>query len=658
MPPSSSDTHRLTRILLLLLFFGTLLLFLRSTGNDFVNYDDPDYVTKNPHVQAGLSLSGIRWAFTSGDASNWHPLTWLSHQLDWTLYGANPRGHHFTSVLLHAANAALAFLALRRLTGALWPAAFCAALFAWHPLRVESVSWVSERKDVLSGLFFWLTLWLYAIYSEKRAGARAWSAWRWYLAVLAGLALGLMSKPMLVTLPCVLLLLDLWPLRSRTMLTSDSAPTTAPATTTAFSLSWLIGRLVEKLPLFALVAASSVVTFFVQRQGGSVSMALSLPERLANAVVSVPRYLGLFLWPEGLAVLYPHPGRWPATVVVASLLLVLALTALALWQWRARPWLLIGWLWFLGMLVPVAGIVQVGLQSMADRYTYLPIVGIQIALVWTLAAAPRLTRWSAAIGGVALLACAGATLRQQSVWRDSQTLFEHALRHTTGNYLAFNNIGTHLADAKRWREAIENYQASLAINPEYAEANSNLGHALAQVGRPAEALPYYERALKAKSDQWETHNNLGNALSDLGRLDEAMRHFALVLQHRPAHADAHINSGVVLAMQGKTADAIARIETGLRLRPAHAGAHANLGNIYAMQGDFARARTHYERALALQPDDPIIHHNLGNLAASQGRIDDALRHFEASLRLRPGNAETQAALQQLRARKAAGGANR
>lgn len=639
MSQPTSDKRRTA--IVLALFLGTLLLFLRSTGNGFVNYDDPDYVTKNPHVQAGLSLDGIRWAFTSGEASNWHPLTWLSHQLDWSLYGANPKGHHFTSVLLHAVNAALAFLALRRLTGALWPAAFCAALFAWHPLRVESVSWISERKDVLSGLFFWLTVWAYAVYAGKRAGARAGEAsaagaWRWYLAVLAGLALGLMSKPMLVTLPCVLLLLDFWPLRG------TSAPT----------LPWLARRVVEKLPLFALVAASSVVTFLVQRQGGSVSMALSLTERLANAVVSVPRYLGLLLWPEGLAVLYPHPGRWPAPTVGASLLLVAALTGVAVWHWRSRPWLLVGWLWFLGMLVPVAGIVQVGLQSMADRYTYLPIVGIQLGLIWTLAAAPQFARWSAALGGVALLACAGATLRQQAVWRDSQTLFEHALRHTKENYLAYNNIGTHLADSKRWPEAIDNYRASLAIRPDYAEANANLGHALAQLGRPTEALPFYEKALQAKPDQWETHNNLGNALSDLGRLDEAMRHFDLVLKHSPGHADARVNSGVVFAMQGRTAEAIARIEEGLRLRPNHAGAHGNLGNIYAMAGDAARARSHYEKALALQPDDPVIQHNLGTLAAAQGRIDDAIGHLEASLRLRPGNPETQAALQKLRARKA------
>ena len=353
------------------LLVATLLIFARAIGNGFVNYDDPDYVTANAQVQGGITVAGIRWALTSGVASNWHPLTWMSHQLDVTLFGLDPRGHHATSVLWHALNAALAFLALRRLTGSVWRSAFCAALFAWHPLRVESVAWVSERKDVLSGFFFFAVLWLYAGYVRRRRDGLPWLAA--YVATLAAFALGLMAKPMLVTLPCLLLLLDFWPLR-RVELARGAGSTWA--------------RLVlEKLPFFVFVIASAAVTYHVQKAGGSVTAQLSLGDRLGNAVIAVVRYLGTFLLPVDLAVLYPHPGSWPARKVVAALLVVGGLTAAAVWQLRRRPWIAVGWFWFLGTLVPVIGLVQVGLQSMADRYTYLTIIGVQVAAGWSLATA-------------------------------------------------------------------------------------------------------------------------------------------------------------------------------------------------------------------------------------------------------------------------------
>jgi len=533
----------------LLLFALTLLLFARSCGNDFVNYDDPDYVTANPQVRAGLSLEGIRWAFTSGAASNWHPLTWLSHQLDVTLFGLNPRGHHATSVFLHALNAALAFLAFRRLTGAAGTRLVCAALFAWHPLRVESVSWVAERKDVLSGCLWFVTLWAYAVYTERRRPGGT-GAGRWYAATLVAFALGLMAKPMLVTLPCVLLLLDGWPLR-RAAAVRDWLPLVR-----------------EKLPFFALVA--------------------------------VARYLGKVLFPVELAVLYPHPGTWPAPRVLAAGALVAACSALALWQLRRRPWIAVGWAWFLGALVPVIGLVQVGVQSMADRYTYLTVPGLQLAVLWTLRELlPR--RPAAVLAGTALAAAAVLTWRQQGVWRDSETLFSHALAVTERNYVAHDNRGLHRQGQGRVDEALADYRASLAIHPGYLNAHNNLGHALARLGRPAEALPHYRAALAAQPAHPEVRNNLANALSDLGQLDEAMEHYAFVLARDPDHVNALNGSAVVLALRGQPAEARARLERSLRLDPANAGAHHNLGNVLSMLGDAAGAARHYARARELTP---------------------------------------------------------
>jgi len=565
----------------LLLFAFTLLLFSRSCGNGFVNYDDPDYVTANPRVQAGLSLDGIRWAFTSGAASNWHPLTWISHQVDVTLFGLNPRGHHATSVFLHALNAALAFLAFRRLTGAAGASLVCAALFAWHPLRVESVSWIAERKDVLSGCLWFLTLWCYAVYAERRrlGGTRAS---RWYAATLASFALGLTAKPMLVTLPCVLLLLDGWPLRRSAALRD-----------------WL-SLVREKLPFLALVAASAYVTYRVQQAGGSVSAALDLSDRVANALVAVARYLGKVALPLELAVLYPHPGTWPPARVLASGALVAALSVAALWQLRRRPWIAVGWAWFLGALVPVIGLVQVGVQSMADRYTYLTVPGLQLAVLWTLRElVPR--RAAAGLAGVILAAAAVLTWRQQGVWRDSDTLFTHALAVTERNYVAHDNRGLHRHGQGRVDEALADYRASLAISPGYLNAHNNLGHALARLGRPTEALPHYRAALAAQPAHPEVRNNLANALSDLGLLDEAMEHYAFVLARAPDHVNALNGSAIVLALRGQPAEARARLERSLRLDPVNAGAHHNLGNVLSMLGDSAGAAQHYARARELTP---------------------------------------------------------
>ena len=627
----------------LVLFVATLLLFSRVLGPDyeFVNYDDPDYVTKNAQVQAGLDGAGMRWALTSGAASNWHPLTWMSHMLDWSWWGNNPRGHHATSVVLHALNAALAFLALRKLTGAVWTSAFCAALFAWHPLRAESVAWVAERKDMLSGFFWFATLLAYGAYADARVRATGRAA-PYYVLTLVALALGLMAKPMLVTLPCVLLLLDVWPLRRL-----GSSAGVQPASSSM--AGWT--PLLEKIPFFALAAASSYVTFRVQQAGGSVAEALDFGARLGNAFVAVVRYLGKFGWPFDLAVLYPHPGHWATGKITAAVLMVAALSAAALWQGRRRPWMLIGWLWFLGTLVPVIGLVQVGMQAMADRYTYLTILGVQLALLWTLRdaftsdAARRRLAW---VGALVLVGCAARTWNQLGVWRNSETLFSHAIAVTTNNFVAHDNRGLYRFEHGRVEEAVADYRQALAINPGYMNPNNNLGHALAQSGRPAEALPFYRAALAAKPEHVEVRNNLANALSDVGQLDEAMTHYAFVLARQPDHANALNGSAVVLAMQGKPAEAKQRLEQAVRIAPGYAGAHNNLGNVCSMLKEWAQAAAHYRRAAELQPD-AHTHAQLAHALRQLGRRDDAVRELRTALKIRPDYAPARQALQELEA---------
>ncbi|MDO8544540.1 MAG: tetratricopeptide repeat protein [Opitutaceae bacterium] len=631
------------------LFIATLLLFSRAGTNGFVNYDDPEYVTKNDHVRAGMSLAGIRWALTSGAASNWHPLTWISHLADGSLFGLDARGHHLTSVLLHAVNAWLLFAALWRLTRAWWPSAMGAALFAWHPLRVESVAWIAERKDVLSGFFFFLTLWAYAIYVERRrAGGRM--AARYYWSAVGACALGLMAKPMLVTTPCVLLLLDFWPLRRIRGLPPESAPPSSlkqePGGGTAQRMA--IGTLfLEKLPFFALAVGSSVVTYLVQKEGGSVSVALGFGARLANAVVALARYVGKIFWPIDLAVLYPHPGSWSAAAVAGSILLVAVLTAFAWVQRTKRPWAAVGWLWFVGTLVPVLGLVQVGLQSMADRYTYIPGVGLQLAVVWAGFEVVRGTRMTRA-AGIAAVVLGGAlmslTWRQLGVWKDSYTLFDHAIAVTEDNYLAYNNRGLFQFENGRREEGMADYRRALAINPAYPDAKNNLGHALAETGRAAEAVPFYRAALRARPDHSEIRNNLGNALSDIGAVDEAIEHYEFVLTRQPRHVNALNGLGVALAMKGRLADALARFDTVLQLEPNNVSAHSNRGNACAMLGRADEAIRHYRRALALAGDDARTYYNLANVLRGQGQLAAAADNYQRAVQLQPVNPDAHASL--------------
>jgi protein O-mannosyl-transferase len=649
----ASWRERLRRpwFLCLCLALVTLAAYLPAAWQGFVNYDDSDYVTENAHVKSGLKWETVVWAFRTGHASNWHPLTWLSHGLDCQMFGVRPGAMHMVSAGLHAANTVLLFLVLRALTGALWRSALVAALFGLHPLHVESVAWVSERKDVLSGLFFLLTLWAYGRYAnaegrrtkdecQRPGGGGRQTTDRglrttfrvslFYVFALVFYALGLMSKPMLVTTPFVLLLIDYWPLRRM-----QSAG--APFITHHSSFIFL-----EKVPFFALSLASSVVTFRVQREGGAVSTALTVGERIANAVVSYARYIRKMFWPDDLSVLYPHPGHWPLWEVLACAALLVAVSVLVAMLGRGRPYLIAGWLWFLGTMVPVIGLVQVGIQSMADRYTYVPLIGLFIMLVWGISdlASWRLPQaWRGgglAIGAtVALAGCAALTVRQVQFWTDTETLFKRAVRVTRNNYLAHNNLGFYYSSKGRKAEAMDEYRLSLKINPAYEDALNNLGYALAGERNFAEAIPLYEAALRIRPKHAEVHNNLGNALSEMGRIDEAIEHYLIALQQNPEHADAHNNLGIALAMKGKLDEAIPHFQAAIRYKPDYASAHSNLGNALAAQHKIDEAIKEYQESLHLKPDDPQAHNNLGNALMELGRVEEAVKEYGEALRLNP-----------------------
>ena len=547
--------------IVVLLVAATLAVYRQVGSLDFVNYDDPDYVSGNATVRAGLTREGVAWAFTTGHAGNWHPLTWLSHMLDVRLHGLSPGGHHVTNVVLHTANVLLLFAFLAGTTGAAWPSAAVAALFALHPLHVESVAWVSERKDVLSTFFWMLTLLAYWWYARRRSVAR-------YLAVLVLLACGLMAKPMVVTLPLVMLLVDVWPLR-RALTMRD--------------------RLVEKLPFLALAVASAVMTFTVQLHGGAVAGvdSISFGARVANALVAYVAYLGKMVYPANLIIFYPHVAlpRWQ---VVAATVFLIGASWLVLHAAPRRPWLVVGWLWYLVTLLPVIGIVQVGDQAIADRFTYVPLVGPFMMLAWGAAEFARAgssRRWVTVASAVLLLAgCAVASARQLRFWRDSVVLFDHAVAVTPESWVAQVSLANALAERGRLDEAIVHYAAALRVKPELAKAHANLGVMLARKGRLDEAVAQYVEALRLNPDLVEAHNNLGAALAGAGRTDEAIAQYEYALLLRPDYADAHANLGMALTSQGKMDLAIAHYSEALRLDPDHPGARENLARALAARG--------------------------------------------------------------------------
>ncbi len=639
-------------VVCLLLALSTLAVFWPVVGCGFLNYDDPSYFWDNDHVLGGLTWPNIVWAFRTFAASNWHPLTWLSHMLDVELFGRTPTVPHCVNLALHIANSWLLFLLLRRMTAAHWRSALVAALFALHPLHVESVAWVAERKDVLSTFFGLLCLWAYARFAECRmqnAECRNQEAAAsvtqhathntphtsilhppssiFYLLSLLFFALGLMSKPMLVTLPLVMLLLDYWPLRRFEPLNINQ------------QLS-AIGRLLwEKAPFLLLSAASSVVTVLAQRTAITPVAALSLPARFANTFVSYARYLGKTIWPVDLALPYPHPGTWPLIQVLMAGMLVGALCLAALLAARWIPFLLTGWFWFLGMLVPVIGVVQVGLQSMADRYTYMPLIGLFIIVAW--GAVEVLAHWRLPKGAVGATIAAGLVLcgllarHQAGYWRKGERLFRHAAAVTKDNFVALNLIGISLEKERRLDEAIECYRSAIRMKPTYADAQFNLGNALIARGQYTEAIASFEATLRLVPWYYEARNNLANTLLKLGRSDEAVTQYQLALEQAPDGGRIHENLAAILAARGKLEEAIGHYRQALALRPDNAGTHYALGLALALRGKWNEAIEQYTETLRLAPGNAEAQYNLGYALRVQKQLDEAMAHLGEALRLKP-----------------------
>jgi len=602
-----------------LLALMTIALYWPATGHDFFNCDDPEYVLKNPHVTSGLTLENVRWAFSALYANNWHPLTWISHQADCQLFGFNPAGHHLTGVLLHSAATVLVFVLLRSLTGTVWRSFLVAALFGWHPAHVESVAWVAERKDVLSTCFGLMSLIFYTchVHSKKEGHTgNYWLAWVCFAA-------GLMSKPMLVTWPFILLLLDYWPLRRL-----------EPSRVGTFrSIAWR--RVQEKIPFFALAAAASAITYVAQKSGGAVVAVANLPlgGRAENGLISYCRYLGKLFWPADFAVFYPHPGQWPWEQVLLAGGLLGLLSLFAYGQRHRHPFLIIGWLWFLGTLFPVIGWVQVGTQAMADRYTYIPAIGIFIAAVWGASALidrwPRL-RWELAMAGcVFLLINMGLTHRQLGYWKDSESLFRHAIEVTRKNHFAQAGLGTALYKKGRLEEAVLHYEEALRLNPQEADLHSNLATVLCDLGRPAEAVQEYQTALRLRPNDAEIHFNLGTACEEEGQAGEALSHYQEALRLQPDFPAARHHLGNALLKQGRLEDAIREYQELIRLKPDEADARNNLGVALFQLGQGDEALRQFQEVLRLQPKNQNARDNLNRVLelrkSSNGPTDTPIK---------------------------------
>jgi tetratricopeptide (TPR) repeat protein len=592
-------------------------VFATTCRNSFINYDDDTYVVHNPQVLGGVSIGGLEWAVSTTTAANWHPLTWLSLQLDAGLYDTDPRGYHLTSVLVHAASTAVLFLALLRLTGCLLPSALASALFAWHPLRVESVAWAAERKDVLSGLFFMLCLYAYARYAARPGAGH-------YVGLLAAFALGLLAKPMLVTLPCVLLLVDSWPLCRWSGRRGVS------------------GLIVEKIPLAVLALASCVVTLVAQARAGAMVGAADLPskERVTNALEGYVGYLQRTLWPFDLAAFYPMSGTSTGQASMAwSAIGFVGLCVAALIVWRRAPYVPVGWLWFFGMLVPVVGVVQVGLQGSADRYTYLPSIGLALIVAWglrDLVTMSGLPAGVAAIPGAALLvACVALTSVQIAYWRDSVNLWQHALDVTRGNYLAHYNLALALDEQGHIDLAMRHYVDAVQIHPGYEPAHYHLGLVLRRRGDLLAAIRQWRMALSIDPDDATAHNELGLALASSGKLREARDHFATTVRLRPDSAEAQVNLGLALLLAGKTTQAEAYLSRAVALQPERANNCYALGRDLRQLGKADEAEGWLRRAIERDPRQASYYYELGCLLHEQGRRQSAAEYLAIGRRLDP-----------------------
>lgn len=547
----------------LLLLVLVLFVYAQTRTHDFINYDDETYITSNPRVTKGLNAQNMLWALTASWASNWHPVTWISHMMDIEIHGMNPGAHHFTSMLFHTLNAFLVFFLFRKMTGELWKSCFLAVVFAIHPLHVESVAWVAERKDVLSTFFGLITLWGYVRYVKNPGICR-------YGLILIFYSLSLMAKPMLVTLPFVFLLLDYWPLRRF----DQDIPSEEKSWKRNYGLqSKAMQFSIEKIPLVVIALGSCFITILVQQRGGAVGAATMFPfwDRVANSLITYITYVKKFVWPFDLAVIYPYPLSFPADKIILAGVLLAAVLILGFMGGKRFPYVIVGWLWYVGTLVPVIGLVQIGSQSMADRYTYFPLIGILIVITWVV---PDLTAFRVhrrKLIFFAMIFCVCMTLSahvQTGYWKDSTRLFQHALDVTSGNWIANNNLGCALSQQGHAEQAIPYFQEALRINPEYDDARYNLGLAFVAGNRFNDAISQFSRILVTRPDDKDVHDRLGRIYGLQKRFDKAIDHFT----------------------------------RAIALDPYDAGVYNNIGIVYANQKDFRKAVIFFQKAIDINPD--------------------------------------------------------
>ncbi len=601
-----------------ILAIATLAVYWQMRDYEFINYDDGSYIYNNPPVMKGLTPESIAWAFAAAHSGNWHPLTWLSHIVDVQLFGNNPGYHHLTNVMFHIANTVLLFFVLLRMTGEVWKSSFVAALFALHPLHVESVAWVSERKDVLSAFFAFLTLGSYAQYVKDKSR-------QWYLAALLFFILGQMSKPMIVTLPFVLLLLDYWTLKRLNNI--------------QFSiLNSQFSILSEKLPFFFFTALSSVVTFFVQKSAGAVGSLnmFSLDIRIGNALVSYTSYIGKMFCPSHLAVFYPHPGAVSVWKITVAAILLIFISLLAISARKRYPYVLIGWLWYLGTLVPVIGLVQVGSQAMADRYSYIPIIGLFIIIAWGIP--DMLLAWRYKKTGLALAAAViisiltVMTQTQVGYWKNSFTLFKHALAVTSDNYIAHRSVGDELFHQGKTDEAIRHYRETLRISPNYAQAYHNLGAALFHKGKIDEAIIYFQEALRLEPDLTGAHKNLSQILTLRTKRDTEIAKIQAEFQDDPNHPKLYCNIGNVYKFYGESDKAVEQYQKALSVQPEFTEALNLTAIAYAGMGKYDNALSLLKKSLSIQPKSPDACYYIACIFARQKKTEDAVFWLKEAVR--------------------------
>ena len=613
-PPAARHVFgRDSALIIALLALATLVVYARVARFPFIDLDDSLYVSRNPHVQGGITAASVEWAFTTLRCTNWHPLTWLSHTVDWQLYGANAGGHHVTSVLLHIANAVLLFYVLSRMTGAVWRSGFVAALFALHPLHVESVAWVAERKDVLSTLFWMLTMLAYAVYAERRTARR-------YMLLIAAFALGLMAKPMLVSLPIALLLLDVWPLKRSGR------------------------RLAEYAPLFALAAASCAITWYAQSVGGATKSLdrYAIGTRAANAAVAYVEYVWRMLWPRSLGPFYPHPeNTLPVWQVIGAAVVLAAITCLAIYSMRKAPYVFVGWMWYLVTLVPVIGLVQVGLQGSADRYTYIPLIGLFVIAAWGVpdvlakALGSRSRLILAPIGAIVIACLAACTWVQVGYWRSNEVLIDRAIECSGGHYSVIAWKASYLNKTGRREEAFRILSRCRENRPGLALVESGLGSMLSDMGRLDQAIVHLKKAIALRPNLAMAHNNLGIAYERQGRTAAALREFRRAARIDPRYSDPPYNIACALAMHGRPEEALRIFEQTVRADPDMADAYTQAAIVLVNMGRQDEAIAHFLAAIEADPYSAQAPCMLGMTYLRTGRTDDAIPLLRKAAAMKP-----------------------